>query len=245
MGSTIRSFLPNLFTLGNLALGSWAIVLSYDRDWQGFALTLIAAMGCDWLDGGLARLLKAESSIGKELDALADLVSFGIAPAFALYNYLREPLPYLLYGREVRFWMVVAPFALPLLAAWRLARFNAAPPTNNRFFEGLPTPAHGAFWAGWLLTQPSGLWLHPVSWFGLIILLGAAMVSRWPFLSLKSRENLSALSLLVPLAFLIGGFCFSLDPSIIPPALLCLYGGGSVLVALLSKGKDTQSVSGH
>lgn len=187
---SLRRLLPNLLTLGNLAFGSWAIALSYESKWLEFALALGGAMICDWLDGGVARLLRAESAIGKELDALADLVSFGVAPAFALYNYLKPMLPALPYGREWRFWMVMVPFGLPLLAAWRLARFNATPPETKRFFEGLPTPAHGAFWALWLLSTPEGPWLQPAVWISLVATLGMLMVSRLPFLSLKSRHNL-------------------------------------------------------
>ncbi|MEN3040858.1 MAG: CDP-alcohol phosphatidyltransferase family protein [Bacteroidia bacterium] len=184
------SYLPNLLTLGNLAAGSWAIALSYEGDWTGFALALGIAMGCDWLDGGLARLLHAESSMGKELDALADLVSFGLAPAFGLYNYLRPELPLLPYSREAKTWMIMAPFILPFLAAWRLARFNASPPSDLRFFAGLPTPAHGAFWSLWLISEPYGYWLHPIAWMGLILLVGVLMVSKFPFFSLKSRQNI-------------------------------------------------------
>lgn len=190
MASMGRSFLPNLLTLANLGFGSWAIALSYEQRWDLFAGALAAAMVCDWLDGFAARLLRAESPLGKELDALADLVSFGIAPSFALYNYLRTELPTLPYSRGARFWMVIVPFLLPLLAAWRLARFNATPPEGRKeFFTGLPTPAHGAFWAGWLLTAPGGIWLHPAAWIAQVTLLGIAMVSKWPFLALKSRKR--------------------------------------------------------
>ncbi|RMF52684.1 MAG: CDP-diacylglycerol--serine O-phosphatidyltransferase, partial [Bacteroidetes bacterium] len=83
VASTVRALLPNLLTLGNLAAGSWAIALSYQQAWALFAAALGIAMVCDWLDGFAARVLRAESPLGKELDSLADLVSFGIAPAFA------------------------------------------------------------------------------------------------------------------------------------------------------------------
>lgn len=197
MGYMGRLLVPNLLTLGNLALGSWAIALSYEREWMLFALALGGAMICDWLDGWLARLLNAASPLGKELDALADLVSFGIAPAFALYNYLRPILPLLPYDREWRFWMVIGPFGLPLLAAWRLARFNVTSAQTHRFFKGLPTPAHGALWGLWLLSRPEGIWLHPVAWIGWIFLIGLLMISHFPFLSLKSTKNLPWLALLL------------------------------------------------
>lgn len=234
MTFTTRSLLPNLLTLGNLGFGSWAIALSYEREWGLFAGAITGAMLCDWLDGFAARLLKAESPLGKELDALADLVSFGIAPSFALYNYLRPWLPILPYGREVRFWMVIVPFVLPLLAAWRLARFNAEPTSANKsFFAGLPAPAHGAFWAGWLLTGPVGIWLHPAVWILQIGLLGVAMVSRWPFLTLKSRKKwpywlgfVLGASAWISAAFLMESL------SSLPLGLLLLYGSVSKLAHL-------------
>ncbi|MCX8112465.1 MAG: CDP-alcohol phosphatidyltransferase family protein [Bacteroidia bacterium] len=193
----VSFLLPNFLTLSNLALGIVAITLSYQAEWLYFAAALGGAIVCDWLDGWMARLLKAESALGKELDALADLVSFGIAPTFALYNYLKLFLPLLPYSTEVRFWMVATPFGLPLLAAWRLARFNVSPSPNPRFFEGLPTPAQGAIWALWLLTAPEGMGLHPAFWIGQILLVGGLMVSRLPFLSLKSSRNLPWMGLVV------------------------------------------------
>lgn len=220
VASTVRTLLPNLLTLGNLAAGSWAIALSYQQEWILFAAALGIAMACDWLDGFAARLLDAESPLGKELDSLADLVSFGIAPAFGLYNYLREPLPLLPYDREWRAWMVLAPFALPLLAAWRLARFTVEENPDKRFFSGLPTPAQGAFWAIWLLTGPQGPWLHPLVWMGFIALMGLAMVSRWPFLTLKSRSNLPWFLSLVVVG---GAVLVFLPPPAWSPALLLTY----------------------
>lgn len=217
----MRRLLPDLLTLGNLAFGSWAIALSYEREWSLFAVALGSAMVCDWLDGWLARRLGTDSPMGKELDALADLVSFGVAPAFALYNYLKPALPLLPYNREVRFWMVMAPFILPLLAAWRLARFNVNPPQTKRFFEGLPTPAHGAFWALWLLSAPSDTWLHPIAWFSVIFTVGGLMVSRLPFLSLKSRKNLPWL---IPLVPGIAAISLMVTSSVLLPVGLGLYG---------------------
>lgn len=225
MTSTARSLLPNLLTLGNLGFGSWAIALSYEQEWELFAAALLGAMVCDWLDGFAARLLRAESPLGKELDALADLVSFGIAPSFALYNYLRPSLPTLPYSRDMRFVMVLVPFVLPLFTAWRLARFNAAPPGGDKnFFAGLPAPAHGAFWAAWLLTAPDGVWLQPAVWISQVGLLGAAMISQWPFLALKSRKKWPYwLTLALSGSAWVSLARISGIPSAIPIGLLVLY----------------------
>ncbi|MCS7153055.1 MAG: CDP-alcohol phosphatidyltransferase family protein [Bacteroidia bacterium] len=223
-----RLLLPNLLTLGNLALGSWAIALSYQQKWELFAVALGGALVCDWLDGWTARLLRAESPLGKELDALADLTSFGLAPTFALFNYLKPLVPELPYDREVRFWMVMAPFWLPLWAAWRLARFNAMPEQSKRFFEGLPTPAQGLLWTLWLLTEPKGGWLHPAVWLTQIVAVGLLMGSRLPFLSLKSRKNLPWLGVLVGA---VGGVWLWLPPQAWLASGVALYAGISYVAA--------------
>ncbi|MCS7162821.1 MAG: CDP-alcohol phosphatidyltransferase family protein [Bacteroidia bacterium] len=224
----MRFILPNLLTLGNLACGSAAIALSYEREWLGFALLIGGALLLDWLDGFVARQLRAESPLGKELDALADLATFGVAPAFALYNYLRPWLPELTYAAEARFTMILMPFILPLAAAWRLARFNAFPTKSTAFFEGLPTPAQGLFWAAWLLSRPSGIWLHPIVWNSLILGISLSMISRWPCLSLKTRQNLLPLLLWASAGGLILSR-FSLSMALV--ALLLGYLGISGLLA--------------
>ncbi|MEN2992241.1 MAG: CDP-alcohol phosphatidyltransferase family protein [Bacteroidia bacterium] len=231
----MRFILPNLLTLGNLACGSAAIALSYERQWLGFALLIGAALLLDWLDGFVARRLGAESPLGKELDALADLTTFGVAPAFALYNYLRPWLPVLPYSAEARFSMVLVPFLLPLAAAWRLARFNAYPPKSTAFFEGLPAPAQGLFWATWLLGQPSGLWLHPLVWNSLVLGISLSMISRWPCLSLKTRQNLLPLLLWASAGGVILGF---LSLSI---ALVALLLGYLALSAVLAYSRQRRS----
>ncbi|MCS7297080.1 MAG: CDP-alcohol phosphatidyltransferase family protein [Bacteroidia bacterium] len=226
-----RHLLPNLLTLGNLALGSWAIALSYEREWVLFSGAMGGALLCDWLDGWVARALRSESPLGKELDALADLVSFGIAPAFALYNYLRPFLPALPYSREARFWMVITPFILPLLAAWRLARFNTeSSETSLRFFQGLPTPAHAAAWTLWILSEPPLPWLHPALWIGLILLVGGLMVSSLPFLSLKTPQNIPWL---FGLLLLIGTSAVWVPASPLILLGLCAYTGISYLASRL------------
>ncbi|MCS6789610.1 MAG: CDP-alcohol phosphatidyltransferase family protein [Bacteroidia bacterium] len=224
-------WLPNLFTLTNLLLGLIAIALAYERAWNWMGLAIGLALLCDWIDGLLARLLRAEGPIGKELDTLADLVTFGGVPAFALYNYVRPLVKSLPYGEELRFWMVVVPFGLPLLAAWRLARYNVQGMENPLFFTGLPTPAQGVFWIGWLLSEPKGLWLHPVVWIILTLTVGGLMVSRIPCLALKTPRALPWLAALIVMAVPVLG----LPPDWRMPALLLIYVLGSQVVVLLTK----------
>ncbi len=185
-----RPKLPDFFTLGNLLAGLIALVYTYQRAWMSVLIAMTIGALCDVLDGALARLLKSTSAVGKELDSLADLITFGVVPAFALYQYIKPLLGALPYHPEVRYLMLVVPFVLPLLAAWRLARFNVeSGDEGGLFFSGMPTPFQGLFWALWVYGEPHGTWLHPAVWSALIGGLGFLMVSRWPFLALKKPKQ--------------------------------------------------------
>ena len=178
---------PDLLTLGNLLSGLVALSYTYQQAWGMVLVCILVGAVCDLLDGALARFLKSPSPLGKELDSLADLVTFGVVPAFALYHYVKPLLASLPYHPEARYLMMVVPFSLPLFAAWRLARFNVETTSNESpFFSGMPTPFQGLFWGLWLYGEPTGFWLHPAVWVGLIGLFGFLMVSRWPFFSLKN-----------------------------------------------------------
>lgn len=207
--------LPNLLTLANLFCGCIAIVLILNAQpflfytgqgepgiqwsWvygvaqlQWGAILIFIAGVFDVLDGLAARALKVYSPIGKDLDSLADVVSFGVAPAMILYKLLwdsvtREPMV-----RDVNMALTAPAFLLACFAALRLARFNNEPPkkNNDNSFTGLPTPAAGIFVACFGLMNwdnPGGMssWLFS-RWplYGLIILLCWLMVSRVRFMKL-------------------------------------------------------------
>lgn len=177
--------LPNAVTVLNLCAGLSAVYFALGGRFE-LAIGSIAAAGlCDALDGGLARLLDASSRIGAELDSLADLVSFGVAPALVIY----------IWGlQDTRAgWIVALVFAVCM--ALRLARFNtlidddSAPPFAREFFVGVPAPA-AAMTAG----IPLYLWLHlgqgwwssPIAVAAWAFLTASLMVSRLPTLSLKT-----------------------------------------------------------
>lgn len=144
-GQKIRIFtVPNLFTLANLACGSAAAVyaLRYD-DLRTVFWLVVAAAVLDFLDGFVARLTKQYSDVGKQLDSLCDMVSFGLVPAavlFSMYHTAGGPEP---WG-----WLV---FAVALFSALRLAKFNVDESQSDSFV-GLPTPACALLVvsAGWL-----------------------------------------------------------------------------------------------
>ena len=141
----------------------------------------IAALLFDFLDGTAARILNVSSEMGKELDSLADVVSFGVAPAIVLFYYWQS-----VFNDGITFY---APFAIALFAAFRLAKFNSTE-QNNEYFRGLPTPAlaFGCF----VLPQVEGsfLWANSTInniYFVMVFSLigGFMLVSNFKFFSLK------------------------------------------------------------
>ncbi|KGE20516.1 CDP-diacylglycerol--serine O-phosphatidyltransferase [Paenibacillus wynnii] len=130
----ITKSIPSLFTIGNLMLGMFAIMMAFDGKLSMAAIMIIIAMLLDGLDGRVARALGVESEFGKELDSLSDVISFGAAPAFIMYvTSLNDLNPALA-------WTVTAIF--PVFGALRLARFNVRPGIPG-YFIGLPIPAAG------------------------------------------------------------------------------------------------------
>ena len=187
----IRNNIPNAITSLNLLFGCLACIAAFHcsetmcgTDLKGYqwAFIFIAlAAVADFFDGLVARLIHAVSNIGAELDSLADLVSFGLAPALVLYNIMLQ--------QGAGHWALVA-LMLPVFGAIRLARFNVD--TNQTTtFTGLPIPANAIFWIGftsWYATYPSPLWMVIV----LIVALSLLMVCNLRMFSLK-MHNLSSL----------------------------------------------------
>ncbi|WP_025691686.1 CDP-diacylglycerol--serine O-phosphatidyltransferase [Paenibacillus zanthoxyli] len=130
----IQKSIPSLFTLGNLLLGMFGIMMALNGKIGMAAIMVIIAMLADCLDGRVARALGAESEFGKELDSLSDVVSFGVAPALIMYVTSLHDL------HNALAWSVTAIF--PMFGALRLARFNVHPGVPG-YFIGLPIPAAG------------------------------------------------------------------------------------------------------
>ncbi|KAA8995990.1 CDP-diacylglycerol--serine O-phosphatidyltransferase [Paenibacillus spiritus] len=130
----IQKSIPSIFTLMNLMLGMFGIMLALDGRIGLASIMVIIAMLADGLDGRVARALHAESEFGKELDSLSDVVSFGVAPALIMYVTSLQDL------HSALAWSVTAMF--PVFGALRLARFNVRPGIPG-YFIGLPIPAAG------------------------------------------------------------------------------------------------------
>ena len=133
-----RVILPNIFTLVGVCIGLSSIKFAFDGNFQFSVIAIIVAGIIDGLDGRIARLIKGTSKVGKELDSLTDVISFGVAPAFIMYFWKLNEL-----GRIGWFICLIYVVAVAL----RLARFNVnssdEPSWKNNFFEGIPSPAGG------------------------------------------------------------------------------------------------------
>lgn len=193
--------IPNFITLLNLLAGCLAIVWSFD-DLKIAAFFVFAAAIFDFADGLAARMLKAYSSVGKELDSLADVVSFGVAPAMMMHHLLKMSIIYrdsTFSFETAGFWqlaIILSPFLLVVFSAIRLAKFNVDIRQEDTFL-GLPTPASGILIASLtyiLLTTEirliSNYILSTPLLIGLVMLLCYLMVSNIRMFSLKFK-NLS------------------------------------------------------
>lgn len=175
------SLLPSLFTLANLFCG-WACVIYAMRGELVMAAPFIGfAIVLDMLDGRIARMTGTASEFGVQLDSLADVISFGMAPAVLAFQWGLQPLGRL--GWAVGFLFVTA-------AALRLARFNIQAHTDKRYFVGLPSPAAAAIPAATVFFYPEGLHGKPEAFFAVAMMIVPTllMVSTMRFRSFKSID---------------------------------------------------------
>jgi CDP-diacylglycerol--serine O-phosphatidyltransferase len=220
--------IPNIFTLLNLFFGCLAIVYALQLDvsylyeldgrpimqsmqsslWMA-SLFIAIAGAVDFLDGFLARLLKVQSELGKQLDSLSDVVSFGVAPGVILYQVLRMSIMTQSEAVETPIAWAFAAFAIPCFAAYRLAKFNLD--TRQQYgFRGVPTPAVGLLIASFPLIlyhnyfdgAVNNLLLNKWVLYLIIALLCYVMVADFPVQSLKFKDytlksNLNKIILLV------------------------------------------------
>lgn len=217
--------IPNLFTLLNLFFGCLAIVfvlqngivIYYDFEGSQFvdipekiwmaSLCIGLAAVIDFLDGFVARLLNATSEMGKQLDSLADVVSFGVAPSMIVYQFLRMSFATAEGGIEVSILLLMPAFFIAMAAAFRLGKFNLDT-TQSKIFKGMPTPAVGLFFASfpliyWTCDDDRILFLllNKWFWYAMVLSISWLMVSSIPMLSLKI--NLKNKQELFPIIILI------------------------------------------
>ncbi len=207
----MKQQIPNLFTLSNLFLGCIAIIyilqpgltLTVNSEgenlvsipekmmWAGWFI--IGAAIVDFFDGFVARLLKVPSEMGKQLDSLADVVSFGVAPGLIAFQFLRLSFSQEPGGLDIAFVYLLPALFIPCAGAFRLARFNID--TTQQFgFKGVPIPAIGMLFASFpiLYWYNATEWINQLIlnkwvWYGLIGLSSYLMVSTLPMLALKFK----------------------------------------------------------
>ncbi len=220
--------IPNIFTLLNLFLGCVAIVFALQTDaviiyvndqfsstfnipeklaWASICIGAAAVV--DFLDGLLARLLHAASPLGKQLDSLSDVVSFGVAPGVILFQLLRLSFAREENGLDVSMGWLLPAFIYSCAAAYRLGKFNLIE-ENLNYFKGVPTPAAGLLIASFPLIlhfnpeifNMGNLLVNKWLLYAVIIILSLLMISNLPMLAIKFKglklsANLPQLILLV------------------------------------------------
>lgn len=197
--------IPSLFTTGNLLCGYIAVVRSIQGEFEWAAIALFIAALLDRLDGWVARLTGTTSDFGVQFDSLADVISFGIAPALLAYIWALSALP--------KPWSL-APFLFVATSAARLARFNIQAPTQDkRYFVGLPTPAAACAIAACVFYDPERVTdlITGVLVMCLVVTLSVLMVSKVRYRSFKDidlrRRMRWIMVILVALAyFVVAGY---------------------------------------
>jgi CDP-diacylglycerol---serine O-phosphatidyltransferase len=211
--------LPNIFTTLNLFAGFYAIVQGMNHDFEKSAIAIFVAMVLDSIDGRVARLTRTQSAFGAEYDSLADMVSFGAAPALVMYEWALRDM-----GRIG--W--IAAFVYCVGAALRLARFNTQlSVADKRWFTGLPSPAAAALVAGmiWVFNdyQVGG---GEVKWLAAAVTVyaGITMVSNVRFYSGKDINLRRAVPFYVVLLLVLALLLISLEPSHVLWGVMLAYG---------------------
>ena len=221
----MRKQIPNIITLLNLLFGCLAIVSCFqfgtiasisdtgdmlieipEKLYMASLFIGIAAV-VDFFDGYVARLMNVPSEMGKQLDSLADVVSFGVAPACIVHQFLRLALANDINALSTSSWLFVPAFVIPMAGAYRLARFNLDQ-TQSTYFKGVPIPMIGILTAVFPLIywQPSfgmisKVLLSPIFWYCYIIIVSYLMVMTRPMLALKSLSGKK--KLLFPLGIVV------------------------------------------
>ncbi|MAZ39862.1 MAG: CDP-diacylglycerol--serine O-phosphatidyltransferase [Legionellales bacterium] len=211
--------LPNLFTAAGLFAGFYSIVAALKGYFDTAAHAIFIAMVMDALDGRVARLTNTQTAFGSEFDSLADIVSFGVAPALVVYSWSLSSL-----GKIG--WL--GAFLFAACGAMRLARFNTQVSADKNYFQGLPIPGAAAVLASfvwlWYDYTAQGLWFQVLM---LIItaVLALMMVSNIRFHSFKNINFKNKVPFIGILIVVLGLICIALNP---PAMLFIVFAGYAI-----------------
>jgi CDP-diacylglycerol--serine O-phosphatidyltransferase len=239
--------LPSLFTTGNMAAGFYAILevvhASALNSWHldNAAKAIGFAVLFDGLDGRVARMTGTSSDFGKELDSLADVITFGVAPAMLAWTWgfhLMPPVALTEWNIKLTQLGAIASFLFLMAGASRLARFNIttnAQPSNpgrpgKKYFVGMPIPAGAGVIAAVVHFQsgfPLDSWYTAITWLAMVAAVGYLMVSTWRFYSFKDIDFSSRhpFRLVILFGALFAGIWFFSKPVLFAVALLYTFSG--------------------
>jgi CDP-diacylglycerol---serine O-phosphatidyltransferase len=239
--------LPSLFTTGNMAAGFYAILEVVHASAANFghldnaAKAIGFAVLFDGLDGRVARMTGTSSDFGKEFDSLADVVTFGVAPAMLAWTWgfhLMPPVALTEWNIKLTQLGAIAAFLFLMAGASRLARFNITTnpqPSNpgrpgKKYFVGMPIPAGAGVIAAVVHFQsgvPLESWYTAITWLAMVAAVGYLMVSTWRFYSFKDIDFRSRhpFRLVILLGALFAGIWFFSKPALFGVALLYTFSG--------------------
>lgn len=174
--------LPNFITILNLLTGSVGIILAMQGNLMFAASCIFIAAVFDFMDGFAARILKANSSIGKELDSLADVISFGLLPGIISYSLLSQNSQ-----SDILPWLGLI---IPAFSALRLAKFNVDTRQSDQFI-GLPTPANAILFASFPMILATDNWQflgNPTVFAVIVVVFSLLLVAELPLMALKFKN---------------------------------------------------------
>ena len=201
----IKKNIPNLITLGNLTCGLLSIVLAFEGKLSIAGAFIFYGAILDFFDGFAARLLKVNSELGKQLDSMADMVTFGVAPGLILFHLILGEIDTTGLSYNKVFSIASIGFLIPIFSAIRLAKFNIDTRQTTSFI-GLPTPAAAIFIASFpIIGANYGIWLSTELLIGTTVILSLLLVAEIPLFSLKisKGENLKSQLNIIRILFLI------------------------------------------
>lgn len=191
MANGITRHIPNMVTCCNLFSGCIAAVMAFQSNYEAAILFIILGAVFDFFDGMLARLLNVSGPLGKELDSLADDITFGFAPSAIVFSLFKE-VQYPEFMSGITEYFPYTAFIIAAFSALRLGKFNIDPRQSSSFI-GLPTPANALFWGSLVVGAHSFLIsdsFNAIYLFILVILMSYLLVAELPMFSLKFK-NLS------------------------------------------------------
>lgn len=210
-----KSLIPNAFTSANLLLGVLCITFASEGSFVYSAICILLSLLADACDGRVARYLKVSGPFGRELDSLADVVSFGVAPAYMMYSYALKSLG---------IWGYIPMLVFAVLGGFRLARFNIMTVEIKGFFQGLAIPTAGCLCATYIL---SGIQINENIIAILMLIIAFLMVSEVPYPDFKGKGAVKIQKLSVIIIILLGLLALYININswpVLPFALYTLFG---------------------